>query len=289
MEAQSDRGQWPASASRAATLPPNAAASAMHRVPVPGRGVPVEEEGMPANWGNAIPETRAEALEILGMGVTPDANDAAIKKIVDGLRLSWHPDLARDEADRQLRELRLKQINVAWEIIQGRRGQMYVHPSSRPPAMARKRNRWASRDLPRRLLQIPDSLAVLGFRDDGWRYRRLYSAASALALERQAQLRPQRRERRNQPVHVGVGMLGLGRDAQALGAARHGRVVDRLHVDGEALEQRVGDALGQHRIADQQRHDVARVVHHRQPGGRQPRASARARAPGGARARRRSP
>ena len=105
-------------------VPPNDDASAMHRVPVPGHGVPGEEEGIPANWGNAIPQTREEALEILGMGVTHDASDAAIKKIVDGLRLSWHPDHARDEADRQLRELRLKQINVAWEIIQGRRGQV---------------------------------------------------------------------------------------------------------------------------------------------------------------------
>lgn len=68
-----------------------------------------------------IPHTRAEALQILGMGVTPDANEMAMKKIVDGLRLSWHPDLANDETDRQLREFRLKQINAAWELIQGKR------------------------------------------------------------------------------------------------------------------------------------------------------------------------
>jgi DnaJ-class molecular chaperone len=58
------------------------------------------------------------------MGVAASANMAALKKIVDGLRLSWHPDLARDEADRQLRELRLKQINAAWEIIQGKRAEV---------------------------------------------------------------------------------------------------------------------------------------------------------------------
>ncbi len=51
------------------------------------------------------------------MGVTPDANEAAIKKIVDGLRQSWHPDRASDPSDRELRELRLKQINAAWDII----------------------------------------------------------------------------------------------------------------------------------------------------------------------------
>lgn len=58
---------------------------------------------------------------MLGMGVSRDATEAAMKKIVDGLRLSWHPDLAKDEADRQLREYRLKQINAAWDLIQGKR------------------------------------------------------------------------------------------------------------------------------------------------------------------------
>ena len=104
-------------------LPPNAAASAMNRVPMPGEGA-ATGSGMPSQLGDRIPSTRLEALQVLGMGVAPSANDAALKKIVDGLRLSWHPDLARDEADRQLRELRLKQINAAWEIIQGKRGEV---------------------------------------------------------------------------------------------------------------------------------------------------------------------
>jgi hypothetical protein len=72
-------------------------------------------------WGDAIPRTRAEALQVLGMGVTPQTTDAAIKKIVDGLRQSWHPDHANGPADRQVRELRIKQINAAWEIIMGKR------------------------------------------------------------------------------------------------------------------------------------------------------------------------
>jgi curved DNA-binding protein CbpA len=57
------------------------------------------------------------------MGVTPDATQVAIKRIVDGLRLSWHPDHAKDEADRQTRELRLKQINAAWDILNGVRAE----------------------------------------------------------------------------------------------------------------------------------------------------------------------
>lgn len=83
--------------------------------PVPTRIQP------PANWGDAVPQTREEALQVLGMGVAPQVNETAIKKIVDGLRLSWHPDYASSPQDRELRELRMKQINAAWDIIVGRR------------------------------------------------------------------------------------------------------------------------------------------------------------------------
>jgi hypothetical protein len=75
-------------------------------------------------FSSNIPRTRNEAIEILGMGVVPDTSLAAMKKIVDGLRQSWHPDLARDEADRALRELRIKQINAAWDIISGKRSEV---------------------------------------------------------------------------------------------------------------------------------------------------------------------
>ena len=74
-----------------------------------------------ARWGDAIPSTRDEALQVLGMGVAPDISEAAVKKIVDGLRLSWHPDHAKSPADQALRELRTKQINASWEIITGKR------------------------------------------------------------------------------------------------------------------------------------------------------------------------
>jgi hypothetical protein len=76
---------------------------------------------MPANWGDRIPRTREEALQVLGVALAPDANLAAIEKIVDGLRASWHPDLASGGADRRLRELRMKQIDAAWEVIAGKR------------------------------------------------------------------------------------------------------------------------------------------------------------------------
>lgn len=79
----------------------------------------VTSAGVPSAMqrATATPETASDAYELLG--VTPEASAVAVKKIVDGLRLSWHPDHAKDETDRNIRETRLKQINVAWDLIQG--------------------------------------------------------------------------------------------------------------------------------------------------------------------------
>ena len=96
-------------------------ASAVAPSPSPPPAPRPAEQRTPPAWVDRIPQTRAEALQMLGMGVSRDATETAMKKIVDGLRLSWHPDLAKDEADRQLREYRLKQINAAWDLIQGKR------------------------------------------------------------------------------------------------------------------------------------------------------------------------
>jgi hypothetical protein len=91
--------------------------------PQPSWPAQPQSDSGPLSWGDMIPRTRDEAMRVLGIGVTPDASEVAIKKIVDGLRLSWHPDHANGTADRQVRELRLKQINAAWEIIAGKRVQ----------------------------------------------------------------------------------------------------------------------------------------------------------------------
>jgi hypothetical protein len=94
---------------------------------IPQPPASVSQTGIPPSvgptWSDTVPSTRADALQVLGMGVTPDASLAAIKKIVDGLRQTWHPDLARDPSERGIREQRLKQINVAWEILSNRRPQ----------------------------------------------------------------------------------------------------------------------------------------------------------------------
>ena len=98
--------------------PPGRWASALKRVP----GASVADAALTA-WGDGMPRTRKEAFKVLGVGVAPGANALALKKIVDALRVSWHPDLAKDEPDRQLRELRSKQINAAWELLQGERAE----------------------------------------------------------------------------------------------------------------------------------------------------------------------
>lgn len=76
-------------------------------------------EPTPAAEEPPVPTSYAEALEVLG--ASPDSSTAAIKKIVDGLRQSWHPDLARSEPDRLQREARVRQINVAWDLVSQRR------------------------------------------------------------------------------------------------------------------------------------------------------------------------
>ena len=48
-------------------------------------------------------------------------NFGGVKMVVLGFRLRGHPYPQKILRDRELRELRMKQINAAWEIISGRR------------------------------------------------------------------------------------------------------------------------------------------------------------------------
>ena len=123
-------------AAKTATIPPRDFASVpLHSrrfelvVPpqaplVPAQPPPqLSDAAHPPIWSSLVPRTREEALQTLGMGVAADASAMAIKKIVDGLRLSWHPDQAVDQEDRVTREARIRQINAAWDIIVGKRAE----------------------------------------------------------------------------------------------------------------------------------------------------------------------
>jgi hypothetical protein len=77
--------------------------------------MPASEEMRASTPEPDAPSTIFEAYRALGLN--PDAPDAAVKKIVDALRMSWHPDHARDEADRRYREARIKQVNAAWDLL----------------------------------------------------------------------------------------------------------------------------------------------------------------------------
>jgi hypothetical protein len=67
----------------------------------------------------STPRDRIEAFALLG--VDPEVNEKILKKLVEALRMCWHPDLANGDADLARREERIKQINVAWDLITGKR------------------------------------------------------------------------------------------------------------------------------------------------------------------------
>jgi hypothetical protein len=66
-----------------------------------------------------LPSTFGEALTVLV--ASPETDSELLKELVKTLRRRWHPDHALDDADRRARERKLKQINVAWDIVCGKR------------------------------------------------------------------------------------------------------------------------------------------------------------------------
>lgn len=67
----------------------------------------------------AVPTTIEEAYTLIG--VDPSDGEVIAKRVIDSLRMSSHPDHAQTETDRLDREARIKQINVASDLISGRR------------------------------------------------------------------------------------------------------------------------------------------------------------------------
>jgi hypothetical protein len=72
-----------------------------------------------ARPAGSMPRTTSEAYDVLG--VNPDVSEGVLKKIVGALRMSWHPDHARSDEDRRVREDRIRRINIAWDLINAQR------------------------------------------------------------------------------------------------------------------------------------------------------------------------
>ena len=85
----------------------------------------------------------------------------------------------------------------------------------------------------------------------------------------QRALAPDVGQRLDQPVDIIVRMHRAGRDAQAFGADRNGRVIDWLDVNAVVFHQPVADHLGLLGIADHDRDDVTGVFDLRDAGGAQ--------------------
>ena len=73
----------------------------------------------PPRQSEWLPTNLSEALDVLGASSETGAD--MLKTLVKNLRRTWHPDLAAHEADRRVRERKLKQVNVAWDIVTGKR------------------------------------------------------------------------------------------------------------------------------------------------------------------------
>src|SRR5262249_47273757 len=97
--------------------------------------------------------------------------------------------------------------------------------------------------------------------------RRSLLRRQRLLLERQAEAVPDLEQGFGELIDQAVVVVGRGRDAQPLGALGDRRVVDRLDVDAVLFQQQVGGLLALLGIADEQRHDVRIVRHHRKAGG----------------------
>src|SRR3546814_2469317 len=73
----------------------------------------------------------------------------------------------------------------------------------------------------------------------------------------QAEAAPHVLQGGNELRHVGLAVQRAGRDTQPLGAARHGRIIDRLDVDTVVIQQKVNGLLADRGITNQQGHEVA--------------------------------
>jgi hypothetical protein len=65
-----------------------------------------------------MPKTVSEAY--FALGVNSEVSEDTLKRLIRALRQCWHPDLAQNDSDREYREARIRQINVASDLIASR-------------------------------------------------------------------------------------------------------------------------------------------------------------------------
>ncbi|MCH8239997.1 MAG: hypothetical protein IIB62_08100 [Proteobacteria bacterium] len=74
------------------------------------------EKEMPSD---ELPQSRAQAYALLN--IDEETTPEVANRIYRAMAQAWHVDLATDEADRELREKKMKQLNAAKEYILGKR------------------------------------------------------------------------------------------------------------------------------------------------------------------------
>jgi hypothetical protein len=80
-------------------------------------------------------------------------------------------------------------------------------------------------------------------------------------------MRPKLFKRGDEAIHVLGAVQGAGGDAQALGAFRNGRIVDRLDINPVPVHQNIREVFALGRIAHHHGDDVAGVRDMRDAGG----------------------
>jgi hypothetical protein len=87
---------------------------------IAGAMASLPRDGGPLN-GSPRPLPRDLAEAYAALGVNAGVSLPTLKKLVEALRVSWHPDLAASEDDRRHHDERIREINVAWDLIVGKR------------------------------------------------------------------------------------------------------------------------------------------------------------------------
>ena len=85
-------------------------------------------------------------------------------------------------------------------------------------------------------------------------------------MTRQGAALPQRPQRIDQRINIGVAVQRAGGDTQPFCAFGHGRIVDRLHINAPIIHQDIADLAAFNRITDHYRNNMAVILQMRDTG-----------------------